>query len=70
MNNVKHTNDCMSKSEILAQLSEPNHVHGNLTKLCIKCNRDLPLSEFNHDKKIRDFHSNQCRDCEKISYNT
>lgn len=33
------------------------------TKVCIKCGRELPLSEFYKNNKAKDGRASQCREC-------
>ena len=35
----------------------------NKTKVCTKCGRELPLNEFNKNKKLKDGHEGQCKKC-------
>ena len=35
----------------------------NETKICTKCNRDLPLSQFWEDIAYKDGHKTWCREC-------
>jgi len=39
-----------------------------LTKVCPKCGRELPLSEFNKDKSRKDGLNVYCKECRKIYY--
>lgn len=32
-------------------------------KTCKKCNEEKPLSEFHKDRKLKDGHSNKCKEC-------
>lgn len=38
------------------------------TKICSKCGRELPLSEFHKNKDHKDGHSNVCKECHKKYY--
>lgn len=35
------------------------------TKTCIKCSRELPLSEFAIDARMREGHKSACKECTK-----
>lgn len=35
------------------------------TKVCTKCNQEKPLSQFYADKKAKDGHFNECKECVK-----
>lgn len=37
----------------------------NNTKICSKCGRELPISEFHNDKTHKDGHRSECRECTK-----
>ena len=34
-------------------------------KICTKCKRGLPISEFRWKNKIKGIHHSQCKDCQK-----
>lgn len=36
-----------------------------ITKICTKCKRELPLSEFHADKRRKHGAGSECRDCKK-----
>lgn len=38
----------------------------NLTKICKECGRELPLSQFNKNKGMKDGHVNICKDCQRL----
>lgn len=37
----------------------------NVTKVCSKCGRELPISNFSKNKKSKDGHHSYCKDCHK-----
>ena len=40
------------------------------TKVCFKCGRELPVSNFSKNKKSKDGHHSYCKDCHKAIENT
>ena len=39
------------------------HDNGDVTKICSKCKRELPLSNFYKSKNSKDGYQNQCKEC-------